>query len=232
MADKFDRDIEELDREIAKRLHAAFDDIEPDAEASARMLTALKDAEAMRKIGGNEPAVEPAVAAPARPRKRIAIWKVATPIAAVLIVAAVGFGVAGQIGPKAGIDESASNVAAEAVIDDSVAAGDAAAEDAAMELEADSMAGEALDAKGIALENPAEEFTFVTLADGTELTVEANGDVDEDLLGAQVAEAEAFDSSGTQSIPCTVYEYEGSDDYAVVYPDEPDGEAYIAHLAE
>ena len=104
MADEFDKGIEELDREIGMRLRAALDDVEPDEAASARMLTALKDAEAMRKVTAEAAGGEGAHAdirqratgtgnAAPRPRGRIAVWKVAAPIAAVLIVAAIGFGV-------------------------------------------------------------------------------------------------------------------------------------------
>ena len=47
-----------------------------------------------------------------------------------------------------------------------------------------------------------------------------------------MAETEAYDASQEDAVPCTVYEYEGTGDYVVVYGDEADGEAYIAHAAE
>ena len=244
MADEFDKGIEELDREIGMRLRAALDDVEPDEAASVRMLTALKDAEALRRVtveaaGGEsahadsrQRAAGTGSAAP-HPRGRIAVWKVAAPIAAVLIVAAIGFGIVGQSGPKAGVD-SATNVNAEAVTDDSLATeGTAAdmAEESAMELEADSaeMTGEA---KGIMPESPAEDFFFVTLSDGTELSVEADRAANVKLIGDEIAEAKAYDASGEESVPCTVYEYEGNGDYVVVYDDGTDSEAYIAHTAD
>ena len=244
MADEFDKGIEELDREIGMRLRAALDDVEPDEAASARMLTALKDAEAMRKVTAEAAGGEGAHAdirqratgtgnAAPRPRGRIAVWKVAAPIAAVLIVAAIGFGVASQSGPKAGVD-SATNVNAEAVTDAPLAAEGAAAdmaEESAMEMEADSveMAGEA---KGIMPDSPAEDFFFVTLSDGTELSVEADEAVNAKLIGDEIAAAKAYDASGEESVPCTVYEYEGTGDYVVVYDDGADGEAYIAHTTD
>ncbi|MGI6221785.1 MAG: hypothetical protein ACOYIP_08000 [Coriobacteriales bacterium] len=251
MADGLDNNMDEIDREIAARLRSSLDGIEPDEAASARMLTALKDAEALRSVRAgasrNDEAMPAAAAvspAEARPKPRMRAWKVAAPIAAVLVVAAIGFGVYGQSGPKAGLEESAANVSAESASEETYAGTaedelaapmDSAAEDGlAATAGSAEMADMATEDKAASAGSPADEFGFVTLDDGTELTVEPNQYADDALIGKLVTSTEAFDDAQSGSIPCKVYEYDSSDEeaYAVVFEGDPSGEAHLAHPSE
>lgn len=174
-------------------------------------------------IFGGEPAREFDMSAP-EPRRRVAIWKIATPIAACLVVAAIGFAVANNGNLTKG-DSDSSAVTASIGTEQAQQEGmayESAAPDGEM------AANAATDVDEMSLENPEGVFTIVVLEDGTELTIASDEVADKDLVGEQLAETDAFEENRSSAVPCIVYEYGGVTDYAVAYANG-DGTIYVAH---
>ncbi|MDO4532971.1 MAG: VWA domain-containing protein [Coriobacteriia bacterium] len=81
------------DAQFDQDIRAAYDAMDPTPEAEARMLSALKAAQAQKAATAVPPNVKPLDTTGKQQRRKIAPWKVALPAAACLALAAIGVGV-------------------------------------------------------------------------------------------------------------------------------------------
>ena len=85
-----DRELHDV--QFDQDIRAAYDAMDPTPEAEARMLSALKAAQAQKAAAAVPPNVKPVDTTGKQHRRKIAPWKVALPAAACLALAAIGIG--------------------------------------------------------------------------------------------------------------------------------------------